>query len=282
MSGASLGPWGEARAARQNAPRASGVDLTGAPLPDAAAPRGQTLGWAVVSTILLAGYLWWAMGSWIYPVAGVIGILVHEYGHVLAFNALGMGPGRIFIVPFLGGAAAPRIPADTEWKGVLASLAGPVFGMLAAIPFYIAFVATDDRIWLQGAWFIAAINLLNLLPAPPLDGSKALGPVLARVHPMLEKAALFLVGAAVVAWGISQGSFLFPALIALAVFSQLRRGAWRPHARALSWSGAGASLALYLGAALICFSALAYFTILLPPDTAVRALEDAATVRPPT
>ena len=76
MSGASLGPWGEARAARQNAPRASGVDLTGAPLPDAAAPRGQTLGWAVVSTILLAGYLWWAMGSWIYPVAGVIGILV--------------------------------------------------------------------------------------------------------------------------------------------------------------------------------------------------------------
>ena len=26
----------------------------------------------------------------------------------------------------------------------------------------------------------------------------------------------------------------------------------------------------------------AYFTILLPPDTAVRALEDAATVRPPT
>jgi hypothetical protein len=99
---------------------------------------------------------------------------------------------------------------------------------------------------------------------------------------MLEKVALFLVGAAVVAWGISQGSFLFPALIALAVFSQLRRGAWRPHARALSWSGAGASLALYLGAALICFAALAWFTILLPPDSAVRALEDAATVRPPT
>jgi len=276
VSGAQLGPWGEARAARA-ASASAAVPET----PPAHQPQGQPLIWAVVSTALLAGYLWYAMGSWIYPLAGVIGVFVHEFGHVLAFNALGMGPGRIFIVPFLGGAAAPRVAADTEWKDVLSSLAGPAFGLLAAAPFYGVFLATQDPIWLKGAWFIAVINLLNLVPAPPLDGSKALGPVLARVHPLLEKAALLLVGVAVVVWGFTQArslmGLLFPVFIALAVFSYLRRGVWRPHARKLSWGGAGASLGLYLLTALLCLGAIVFIGLQLPPDALGAVEEPAAT-----
>ncbi|MBX7247943.1 MAG: peptidase M50 [Caulobacteraceae bacterium] len=268
MSGSSLGPWGEARAARATpAPAPSGPAAL-------AQPPGQSPGWALLSTVLLAAYLWWAMKSWIYPVAGIIGILVHEYGHVLAFNALGMGPGRIFIVPFLGGAAAPRVPADTEWKDVLSSLAGPVFGMLAAAPFYVLWLQTGRAIWLEGAWFIAAINLLNLLPAPPLDGSKALGPVLARVHPWLEKGALLLVGAAVVVWGLRQGGLpIFPILIGIAVLGHLRRGRWRPHARQLGWGAAAASLGLYLLACLLCAGSLLFFTLSMPSEAAALAAE---------
>jgi len=259
VSGTRLGPWGEARAARANGGRQAPP-----PPPAYRQPDQQSLGWALASTALLAGYLWWAMGSWIYPVAGVIGVFVHEFGHVLAFNLLGMGPGRIFIVPFLGGAAAPRVPADTEWKDVLSSLAGPIVGLLAALPFYGLFVATNDETWLRGAQFIAIINLLNLLPAPPLDGSKALGPVLARVHPILEKVALIAVGAAVIVWSITNArsiaGWIFPAFIAIVLFSHLRGGALRPYARPLSWGGAGASLLLYLVTVGICVAAAVFFT----------------------
>ena len=87
---------------------------------------------------------------------------------------------------------------ESEWEGVKVSLAGPLFGLLAAIPFFILFLVLGGKVWLLGAVVIAAINLINLAPAPPLDGSRALGPVLARIHPMVEKGAMIAMGALVV------------------------------------------------------------------------------------
>ena len=90
----------------------------------------------------------------------------------------GMGPARIYIIPFLGGLAKARREPKSEWDGVLVSLAGPAFGLLAMIPFVGVWTVLGQGEWLMGAFFIAMINLVNLLPAPPLDGSKALPPTL--------------------------------------------------------------------------------------------------------
>lgn len=222
---------------------------------DAPIAAGQHPAWAIASTLLLAAFLWWIMGSWVFAVAGIAGVLVHEYGHVLAMNRLGMGPARIYIIPFLGGAARAQRPAATEWRGVLVSLAGPAFGLLAMGPFILTWGLTGEAVWLQGALFVAFINLINLAPAPPLDGSHALGPVLARVHPLLEKAALIVMGALAVLWGVSQGSYIFAAFLAVAVLGHLRRGAWRSTAGPLSWAEAGRSLGLYLLTATLCAGA---------------------------
>jgi len=54
--------------------------------------KGQGLVWSVLSTVLLGGFIWWISGSWVIAVAAIIGLFVHEYGHVLAMNRLGMGP----------------------------------------------------------------------------------------------------------------------------------------------------------------------------------------------
>lgn len=94
------GPWDpkpEDLAARETAP---------APRPEGGAlDKGQSPGWAVISTLLMGGFLWWITGSWVVSVAVVFGLFVHEYGHVLAMNKVGMGPARIYIIPFLGGLA---------------------------------------------------------------------------------------------------------------------------------------------------------------------------------
>ncbi|WP_298745235.1 site-2 protease family protein [uncultured Brevundimonas sp.] len=214
--------------------------------------KGQHPAWAVASTLLLGGFIWAVTGSWVIAVALIWGLFVHEYGHVLAMNRLGMGPARIYIIPFLGGVAKSQRLPQSEWHGVLVSLAGPAFGLLAAIPFLAGFVVTNNGLWLQGVFAIALINLVNLAPAPPLDGSKALGPVLAGVHPMLEKAALMLVGVVVVLWGLTNGSYIFAAFLAVALFGHLRRGAWRPEGRPLTRGESARSVGLFLLTAAAC------------------------------
>ena len=173
------GPWDakpDATSARETAP---------APAAEASVEKDQSLVWAMLSTALMGGFLWWITGSAIVAGAVLIGLFVHEAGHALAMNKLGMGPARIYIIPFLGGLAKARREPKSEWDGVLVSLAGPAFGLLAMIPFVGVWMVLGQGEWLMGAFFIAMLNLVNLVPAPPLDGSKALGPVLTRVHPRL-------------------------------------------------------------------------------------------------
>lgn len=214
--------------------------------------KGQSPLWAVISTLLLGGLIWYLTGSWVIVVALIFGLFVHEYGHVLAMNRLGMGPAKIYIIPFLGGLAKAQRNPKSEWDGVLVSLAGPAFGLLAAAPFFGLWQITGGPAWLFGAFAIAMINLVNLAPAPPLDGAKALGPVLARIHPMLEWAALLATGAAVVWWGVTNGSFLFAAFLGIALIGHLRRGKWRPYGRQLTWGEAGLSTLLFLATAAAC------------------------------
>lgn len=251
------GPWdpkpGEAASAAAPAPPPASAQPQ--PRAQAAEPpldRGQHPLWAVVSTLLLGGMIWWLTQNWVIAIAAIWGLLVHEYGHVLAMNRLGMGPARIYIIPFLGGVARGQRMPESEWHGVLVSLAGPAFGLLAAIPFLAGFAIQGDRLWLDGVFAIAIINLVNLAPAPPLDGSKAIGPVLARIHPVLEKAALLLVGAVVVVWGVSNGSWPLAIFLAIALIGHLRRGAWRPDGRQLTWGEAGRSVGLFLLTAAAC------------------------------
>jgi Zn-dependent protease len=145
----------------------------------------------------------------------------------------------------------PR-PPQSEIKGVLISLAGPVFGLLATLPFFGLALWTNQAVWLFGAFVIAGFNLLNLAPAPPLDGAKALGPVLARIHPSLERAALLAVGILAVVWTLSRGLLLAPLFIGLSIFASFRAARLRPVARPLTWSEWALGLTLYLLALALC------------------------------
>ena len=87
------GPWGS----RSGSPTPA-VDRAVAASPAPASPpldKGQHPVWAAVSTLLLAGFIWYFTGSWVIAGAVIWGLLVHEYGHVLAMNRYGMGPARI-------------------------------------------------------------------------------------------------------------------------------------------------------------------------------------------
>jgi Zn-dependent protease len=209
--------------------------------PDSPASR---LLWSVISAGLLAALIGYQMG-WKWALAGVFGIAVHELGHALLINALGLGPARIEFIAFLGAVTKARLPAPTELKGALIALAGPLFGLLAAIPFFAAAWLTGDQSWAGGALFIALINLVNLLPAPPLDGSKALGPVLSAIHPGLEKLALIVVGAGAAWWALSSGRYLFAGVVALGVAGSVMSKQIRAPSGPLTAEGVFWSLGVY-------------------------------------
>jgi Zn-dependent protease len=232
---------------------------------DAPAPRRKPspaaeIGWALASSALLAALIGYYNG-WIWALAGVVGVFVHEYGHVLAINAAGVGPGRIRIIPFVGGAATMQRTPDSDFKGVLIALAGPSFGLIAAIPFFLLAHQTGDGRWLGGAFFIGLINLINLAPAPPLDGSKALGPALARIHPLVEKAALILVGLVAVVLAVRTGNWIFGAFVGIATLGAIRARTLRAPARpltAVEWIG---SVGLWLVALALCMGVIAFASV---------------------
>jgi Zn-dependent protease len=204
----------------------------------------QEFAWGLLSTLLLAGWIGFLAGPLV-AVALVGGVFVHEFGHLLVINWAGAGPSRIRIIPFFGGAATmSRIP-DSDFKGVLISLAGPAFGLLAALPFWGLAAYTGQHAWLAGAFYVGALNLINLAPAAPLDGAKAFGPVLARIHPQLERAALVVVAIVALAWAIGRGSFLFAIVIAFGALRAFVSGGVRPASRPLSLIEWAASIALY-------------------------------------
>jgi Zn-dependent protease len=221
------------------------------------APRRSTPGaeiaWALASTALLAGWLTWQLG-WVFGVAGVLGVLVHEFGHLAAINALGCGPGRILIIPFFGGAATMTRAPDTEFKSVLIALAGPVAGLIATSPFFLLFAFTGDQRWLGGAFFVAVINLFNLAPAPPLDGAKALGPVLAWIHPWLERGVLILIGAVVVIWAVPRGSYILAVVAGLSLLRAAMGKAFRAPARRMTRTEWASAAGLCVAAVGLCLA----------------------------
>jgi Zn-dependent protease len=234
--------------------QASGPEAGPAPAQAQPSARSDLIG-AIVSSLLLAAWIGWRMG-WVWALAGVFGVLIHELGHLALINALGCGPGRIHFIPFLGGAATMRRAPDTVFKGVLIALAGPTIGLLATLPFFALYQATGQGFWLGGAFFIAVINMVNLAPAPPLDGSKALGPALARIHPVLERVALLLVGIAGVLWALGRGDYIFALFIGLGSLSSFRSGPLRSAAEPLSPPLWAASVLLYAAALALCLATL--------------------------
>lgn len=227
--------------------------------------RGQSPAVMLISTLLLGGLVWYLWQSWQVALALIVGVFVHEYGHVLMMNKVGMGPAKIHIVPFFGGLAKGKRAAKSEWDDILVSLAGPVFGLLAAIPFFVLALAVQDVNWLKAAFAVSLLNLINLLPAPPLDGSRALGPVLAFIHPTLERAAMIIVGVLAVVWGFTSGQIFLPIFLGIALLGYLKRGAWRPIGRKLTGKEAAMSFGLFLLSGALCMTvAIVALTMMTP------------------
>ena len=116
--------------------------------------------------------------GWQYGLTLILSVVLHEYGHVVAYRVCGHDDARFRLIPILGGMAiSNRIPASQE-NAFFIAVMGPA---ICLAPMGLAFalsqvlIATSypasEFLFILGV-VLAVFNLFNLLPFWPLDGGR--------------------------------------------------------------------------------------------------------------
>lgn len=151
----------------------------------------ESLVWGGLSVLLLAALF--RNTPHLIPIF-VVGVMVHEYGHVLAYRLAGHRAPKFRLVPFGGVAISDQEP-KSQAENAFVALMGPGFSIVLIV------IAVTASVWLdsigdsngayyalEAAWWIGLLNAFNLLPFYPLDGGKTLHAVAMSAG---QKAATF-------------------------------------------------------------------------------------------
>ena len=125
-----------------------------------------------VGTMLIAIGVYAIVFGWRYAVGIVAMLFVHEMGHYLAARQRGVDVGMPTFIPFVGAwIELKQRPHDAETEAYI-GLAGPLVGTVGAIGAY--FLARNyGTSWLLAVSYTGFfINLINMIPLPPLDGGR--------------------------------------------------------------------------------------------------------------
>ena len=132
---------------------------------------GLTKAGTVFSMALSLGVYWTAWG-WKFALGLVVSIYIHEIGHVAALARYGIRATAPTFIPGLGAFVRLKQHPATASQDARVGLAGPTWGLGAALSAYAVSAAAGSANWAAIARVGAWINLLNLIPVWQLDGSR--------------------------------------------------------------------------------------------------------------
>jgi len=125
----------------------------------------------LLSMLVSIGF-YWALYGWKFGLGFVLSIYVHEMGHVMALARYGIPASAPMFIPGFGAfvrlKAYPASPAEDARVG----LAGPLWGLGAALACMGIGVITDSGLFTALAKVGAWVNVFNLIPVWQLDGSR--------------------------------------------------------------------------------------------------------------
>jgi Zn-dependent protease len=190
-----------------------------------------------LGSMLISFGVYWQIWGWQFAAGLLLSIYIHEMGHVAAMSHYGIKASAPMFIPgvgaFVRGRAYPGAPGVDARIG----LAGPLWGLGAALLAWGLFALTGAPVLLAVAKFGAFINLFNLLPVWHLDGGWAFNALPQRDR-WLAAAAVFAV------WFASSESFLV--LIGLAAVWRAFTAAAAKRDVGVLWMYAGLIAALAL------------------------------------
>jgi Zn-dependent protease len=201
------------------------------------------LGLTKASTLFsmaLAFAVYWREWGWPFALGLVLSIYVHEMGHVAAAARFGLPVSAPLFIPGLGALIRLKQHPPSPMVDSRMGLAGPIWGLGAAVASGALFLATANPIFAAimrtGAW----INLFNLTPIGPLDGSRGIR--------ALSRGQGWLVVAALGAMLFVTGEPLLWLVLMLAVVRAVAVAKETPP----DWTAAGQFVVLILALSLLC------------------------------
>lgn len=132
---------------------------------------GLTNASTFLSLILSLGIYWSAFG-WQLAVGVLVGLYLHEMGHVFALKHYGIPASAPMFIPGFGAYVRLHEHPANAVENARVGLAGPSLGLMVALICYGIFSATGIPILAALARITAWINLFNLLPFWQLDGNR--------------------------------------------------------------------------------------------------------------
>lgn len=167
---------------------------------------------------MLASFgLYWSLWGWKFGLGLVASIYVHEMGHVAALRKFGIKASPPTFIPGVGAMVRMQQHPASPVENARVGLAGPLWGLGAALVSYAAFGMTHlagfAAVARVGAW----INLFNLLPILPLDGGRGFQS-LTRIQRWIAAASI------AAAWWLSGEGLLLLLLIGAVVLA-VKKGA---------------------------------------------------------
>jgi Zn-dependent protease len=167
------------------------------------------LGLTKMSTLLsMLAFLgvYWSLFGWKFAAGIVVSLYIHEMGHVAALRRSGIPASAPLFIPGLGAFVRLHMAPPDARTDARIGLAGPVWGLGAAVAAYLAYLATGAPIWAAITYAGAFLNLFNLVPVWQLDGGRGFH-ALTRTHRGV--AAAFVAAA----WAVSHEGVLFLLLL---------------------------------------------------------------------
>lgn len=116
--------------------------------------------------------VYWSLYGWPLALGLVLSIYVHEMGHVAMLRRLGIDAGAPLFVPGVGAFVMLRRDVTDPESDAKIGLAGPVWGLGAALAALAMYGLTGADTWFAIAQLTALLNLFNLIPIWQLDGSR--------------------------------------------------------------------------------------------------------------
>lgn len=196
--------------------------------------------WKTLLTMLAFIGVYIQIWGWKFALGFVLGIYVHEMGHVAALRRYGIAATAPMFIPGIGAFVRLKQHLTDVRQDARVGLAGPIWGLAAGLVAYGVGLATRSQIWFAIAQSTAFINLFNLVPFWQLDGGRGFH---ALTQPQRWVAAL-VIGAA---WMLTHQGLLLLLLI-LAIVQAFRPAAERPDHGALAmYTGLVAVLTWLMG-----------------------------------
>lgn len=116
-----------------------------------------------------------------FAIGFVLLIYIHEMGHAVVMNRLGIKAGAPIFIPFVGAIIAMKELPRNAYNESLIAAGGPILGTVGATICLLVGWQQESQFFYALASVGFMLNLFNMLPISPLDGGRMTGVISQKI-----------------------------------------------------------------------------------------------------